>query len=255
MFEKTKRLTTEDLDNMAKSCKYDYQITDVEKVIVDQEEKDEDEVPILLPKHPFRMIIVGRSGSGKTILTLNMLVKFLKYDCLYIICTTAKLQKKYDLFCDLAELFPSKFKIIDNLKNFSVNKVNKNKKNMILCDDLNELPDKELIKINDLFIRGRHHNCSIIYLSQYFYRIPVRSRGSANYFVFFKVNSEKDKARIFKDVASDLSSEQFLQLFNEATEESNGAEPFSCFVVDTNEKNISLRFRKNFKQLFLDNLS
>ena len=91
------------------------------------------------------------------------------------------------MFRDLYSEFISLYRTIK----LHINKISKNKRNMILCDDLNELPDKELIKINDLFIRGRHHNCSIIYLSQYFYRIPIRSRGSANYFIFFKLNSEK----------------------------------------------------------------
>jgi hypothetical protein len=50
-----------------------------------------------------------------------------------------------------------------------------------------------------------------------------------------------------------LDKNQFLKLFNEETEESEGCEPYSCFVVDTNEKKISMRYCKNFLQLFLDN--
>ena len=255
-FEKTKRLTTDDLSEMAQKCKYDWEINDIEKVMVDHKEKEEEDVHEnpLIPVHPFRMIVVGRSGSGKTILTLNLLVKFLKYDCLYLICTTANLQTKYDLICDLANLFPSKFKVIEDLKKFDINKINKNKKNLILCDDLNELPDNELLKITLLFSKGRHYNCSIIYLSQYFYRVGVRARGSASHFVLFVVNSEKDKRRIFRDVANDLTPDQFLKLFNEATEVCDGADKFSCFVVDNTQSKLCLRFRKNFVNLFLDNL-
>ena len=37
---------------------------------MDVKEEEDDEL-LLLPKHPFRAIIVGRSGSGKTVLTLT----------------------------------------------------------------------------------------------------------------------------------------------------------------------------------------
>lgn len=256
-FEKTKRLTSNDLQDMAHECRYKWEINDIEGVMVDEKEKKEEEddsIHPLLPQHPFRMITVGRSGSGKTIMTLNLLVKYLKYDCLYLICTTANLQKKYDLICDLALTFPTKFKVIEDLKKFDLKQINKNKINLILCDDLNELPDNELLKINLLFCKGRHYNCSIIYLSQYFYRIGVRARGSASHFVFFAVNSEKDKRRIFRDIANDLSPDQFLKLFNEATEISDGADKFSCFVVDNTQSKLCMRFRRNFVSLFLDNL-
>lgn len=256
MFNKTKRLTTDDLADMARKCRHEFEVTDVENVLKnDKDEKEEeDDDLLLLPKHPFRAIIVGRSGSGKTVLTLNLLFKWLKYDTIYIICSTVHLQKKYELFCDLAELFPSKFKMYENMNSFSLKQVAKTKKNLILLDDLQELDNKQLNRVNDLFVRGRHSNCSVIFLAQTFYRVPIRCRGSANLFIFFKVNSEKDKARIHRDVCGDLDKNQFLKLFNEATEECLGADPFSYFVVDTEEKNMSLRYRKNFKQLYMDNL-
>lgn len=255
-FEKTKRLTSNDLQDMARLCKYDWCINDVEKVIVEEEkeQEEEDEANILLPKHPFRAIICGRSGSGKTIMTLNLLCKWLKYDTIYIVCSTVKLQKKYELFCDLADIYPSKFKVIESMSNFSLKNVKKTNRNLILFDDLQELDNKNLSRVNDFYVRGRHSNCSVIFLAQTFYKVPIRCRGSADIFVFFKVNSEKDKTRIHKDVCGDLDKEQFLTLFNEATEENEGAEPYSCFVVDTNEKKICMRYRKNFKSLYLDNL-
>ena len=112
MFEKTKRLKVEDLQNMATSCKHEFNVTDVERVIKEEkEEEEEDPDLLLLPKHPSRIIITGRSGSGKTVLTLNLLFKWLKYDCLYIVCSTVRLQPKYEMICDLALLYPAKFRI------------------------------------------------------------------------------------------------------------------------------------------------
>ena len=256
MFEKTKRLTTEDLDNMAKSCKYDWYINNVEDVIIDKKNDADDPNEFLTVKHPFRMIVIGRSGSGKTILTMNLLLKYLKYDCLYVICSTVKLQPKYDLICDLAELFPSKFHVLTSLNSFDINKVNKNKRNIILLDDIQELDEANMKKVNNIYVRGRHHNISVIWLGQSYYKTPIRSRGSANIFVFFKVNSTKELRRIHGEVCSDLSTDAFTKLFREATEEQEGDpnSKFGCLVIDTEQKQDCLRYRRNFKQLYLQNL-
>ena len=255
MFEKIKRLKVEDLQNMATSCKHEFNVTDVERVIKEEkEEEEEDPDLLLLPKHPSRIIITGRSGSGKTVLTLNLLFKWLKYDCLYIVCSTVRLQPKYEMICDLALLYPAKFRIFESMKTFNLKMVNKNKKNLVLFDDLQELDNKELNNVNDFFVRGRHSNCTVLFLAQTFYRVPIRCRGSANVFIFFKVNSVRDKARIHKEVCGDLDKDTFLKIFDAATEESNGQNEYGYFVVDTDEKDLSTRYRMNFKQLFLDNL-
>ena len=219
MFQKTKRLTIDDLSEMAGSLRYDWSIDNVEDVIVDKSKEDEDVNEFLTAKHPFRAIIIGRSGSGKTILTMNLLLKYLKYDCIYIICSTVHLQPKYDLIVDCANLFPSKFKLFTSMNAFQLTKVNKQKKNLVLIDDIQELDDKNMRKVNELYVKGRHHNISVIWLGQNYYKCPIRARGSANMFVFFKVNSSRELGRIHSEVCSDLSREGFEKLFREATEE------------------------------------
>ena len=256
MFQKTKRLNTDDLFNMADSCKHEWNISNVEEVICDKKNDDEDPNEFLTFKHPFRAVIIGRSGSGKTILTMNLLLKYLKYDCLYVICSTVRLQPKYDMIVDLAELFPSKFRILETMSSFHLKNVNKNKRNIVLLDDIQELDDANMRKVNELFVKGRHHNISTIWLGQNYYKCPIRARGSANNFIFFKVNSSRELGRIHSEVCSDLSREAFEKLFREATEEQEGDEnsKFGCLVIDTEQKQDCLRYRRNFKQLYLDNL-
>lgn len=256
MFEKTKRLNTNDLFNMADSCKFDWNINNVENIICDKKNDCEDPNEFLTAKHPFRAVIIGRSGSGKTILTMNLLLKYLKYDCLYVVCSTIRLQPKYDLIVDLAELFPSKFRLFESMSSFHLNKVDKRKRNIVLLDDIQELDDSNMRKVNELFVKGRHHNISTIWLGQNYYKTPIRARGSANMFIFFKVNSSRELGRIHSEVCSDLSREAFEKLFREATEEKQGDEnsKFGCLVIDTEQKQDCLRYRRNFKQLYLENL-
>ena len=187
---------------------------------------------------------------------MNLLLKYLKYDCLYVVCSTIRLQPKYDMIVDLAELFPSKFRLFETMSSFHLKKVDKNKRNIVLLDDIQELDDTNLRKVNELFVKGRHHNISTIWLGQNYYKTPIRARGSANAFVFFKVNSSRELGRIHSEVCSDLSREAFEKLFREATEENDSDEnsKFGCLVIDTEQKENFLRYRRNFKQLYLDNL-
>tara|TARA_B110001450_G_scaffold175152_1_gene163571 strand:+ start:936 stop:1709 length:774 start_codon:yes stop_codon:yes gene_type:complete len=256
MFEKTKRLTTEDLEHMASSVKYDWSIDNVEDVIVDKSKDEEDMNEFLTAKHPFRAVIIGRSGSGKTILTMNLLLKYLKYDCIYVICSTVHLQPKYDLIVDCANLFPNKFKLFTTMSAFKLSKVNKKNKNLVLLDDIQELDEKNMRKVNELFVRGRHHNVSVIWLGQNYFKCPIRARGSANMFCFFKVNSSRELGRIHSEVCSDLSREAFDKLFREATEEQpdDPKSKFGCLVIDTEQTEDCMRYRRNFKQLYLCNL-
>ncbi|GFX48864.1 uncharacterized protein TNCV_902461 [Trichonephila clavipes] len=58
----------------------------------------------LLPKHPFRLLIVGASGTGKTNLLLNFIYDYLEFDNLFVCAKDmyepkyAKLKEKYTMF-------------------------------------------------------------------------------------------------------------------------------------------------------------
>jgi ABC-type dipeptide/oligopeptide/nickel transport system ATPase component len=66
----------------------DCMITDFSSILIQND--DEDDMPpyrqkhFLLPSKTFRMLLVGPSGSGKSNLLMNFLLKFLYYDKIYI---------------------------------------------------------------------------------------------------------------------------------------------------------------------------
>lgn len=240
-----RKLNCEVLSNLANK-NLDWNINDVEQIIYDEEQKPEDPNEFLTFKHPARLLVVGKSNSGKSVMALNLIIKYLKYDTLTLIGPTIKLQKKYDLFVDLSELFPVKFRIYDGLKTFKLNNINKNKRNLIVLDDIQELKDVELLKLNTLYNKGRHYNCSTIYLGQTFFRIPIRSRSSASHFIFFANTSKKDMGRIHAELCNEMDKETFVKMFEEATDPIT----HSFLVIDDTTPHEHLRYRKNFKQLF-----
>ena len=250
---KTKRLTSDDMRNMARSGNNEWVINDVVDVLnndkVKEEIPEEEKNEYLCPVHPFRLCVIGRSGSGKSCLVLNMLFKYLRYDNFVLISKTARLQEQFEVICDLAELFPSKFKIFENVLSFQLKDVAKTKKTIIVVDDYQEESEKEQLYINKLFIKSRHYNCSTIYLAQSYFKISQRSRASANYFIFFRINSTKEINRIHKEIAGEMTQEEFHDLFITATDADG--ECWSYLMVDTNAKTIHEKFRKNMKCVYM----
>ena len=128
-----------------------------------------------MPSDTFRMLICGNSGSGKTNLLYHMLMKpLLYYDRIHLYAKNLEQQKYKDmiqtltdisnsvgynvLVCSNDDIIP-----VEELKDDDAQKI------VIFDDFICEKNQKPLI---DYFIRGRHKNCSVIYLSQSFYKTP-----------------------------------------------------------------------------------
>jgi len=178
-----------------------------------------------------------------------MLCKYLRYDNFVLISKTARLQEQFEVICDLTEILHSKFKIYENVLNFQLKDVAKTKKTIIVVDDYQEESDTEQLYINKLFIKSRHYKCSTIYLAQSYFKISQWSRSSANYFIFFRIHSTKEINRIHKEIAGELTQEQFHDLFITATDADG--ECWSYLMVDTNAKTIHEKFRKNMRCVYI----
>ncbi|GIY65909.1 uncharacterized protein CDAR_317341 [Caerostris darwini] len=184
---------------------YAFEIENYDKPI----EEEANQNP-LLPYHKFRLIIIGKSGSGKTTVMLNIIRKIMdNFDVLYICAKNIhepKYQKliddytKYediekediDLICKklskkdkkaLLEDF-QKYKketvFVSDLSEFiTFEDLDETKKNLIVFDDC--LLEKDQSLIEQLYLQGRHKNASNIYLAQCYFPIPKVIRDNSNY--------------------------------------------------------------------------
>lgn len=119
-----------------------------------------------MPGRCFRMLICGPSGSGKTNTLMHMIYKSLNYDKIYLYAKNLE-QSKYQNLMDT-------FKPISNEAGYDIIEASydkiipvseltdDNQKLVIFGDFVCEKNQKPLI---DYFIRCRHKNCSVIYLS------------------------------------------------------------------------------------------
>jgi Ni2+-binding GTPase involved in maturation of urease and hydrogenase len=203
---------------------------------------------ILAPLWPFRLLICGSSGCGKTNLLMNLIYNYLYYNKIYIYAkdlTESKYQMLQDFFEEVNETMNDKTGEDFQVATFSSSKddivnvddLDKEYQNLIIFDDFVTEADQHLII--DLFIRSRKKNCSVIYLTQSYFSTPKDIRLQCNYFIFYNISKERELLNIQKDHCLDVDKYTFKEYFIKAT-----LEPYNFFLIDKKSK--ELRFRKNF---------
>lgn len=193
-----------------------------------EEEKPKSTVsnPPLMPQHPFRLVDAGASGSGKTTIIFNALVKGdLLFDKLYIYARDiyehkyTTLIKHYigiatEMGIDIGDLLV----VGDNGKDIvKVDELDSGKVNLIIFDDW--ITDKKTMEgvIADHWIRGRKKNASYCFLSQSYYDIPKKIRLNSDYFILFRFPESKANQMIVSEQKGDMEYDEFKRLFNIAT--------------------------------------
>ena len=139
-----------------------------------------------IPDHPYRILIIGGSGSGKTNVLLNLIEKQPDIDKIYLYAKDLyeakyqyliKIREKVriDHHNDLRAYIEYSNDMRDVYK--YINYYNPDRKNKILIVFDNMIADmihnKKLDSIvTELFIRGRKLNISFVFMTQSYFKIP-----------------------------------------------------------------------------------
>jgi len=210
----------------------------------------------LVPQHPFRLLVIGPSGSGKSNLVTNLIVKDLHFDQLYIFARDLS-EDKYEylkaFFADLESKLKQKLNRKDitlahfhsDLKNIpDIDKFDVNKQTLMVFDDL--VLEKDQEKIKEIFLRGRKKNISTIYISQSFFKVPKMIRLNSNYVILFDVGSKREMQAIASTFAYRISFPLFQRLYKFIIQQ-----PFGYMVIDcTNSKDLTKHIRNGFDGRF-----
>ena len=139
-----------------------------------------------IPDHPFRILIIGSSGSGKTNALLNLINNQPDIDKIYLYAKDPY-EKKYqylinkreevglDHFNDPKAFIEYSNDIQDVYKNIEDYNLGKERKILIVLDDMvaDMINNKKLNPIvTELFIRGRKLNISIVFITQSYFKVP-----------------------------------------------------------------------------------
>lgn len=244
-----KNRTKINIKNFKEPNKLDfYNFDDIIKADPDIETLDITQNEDFLPKHPFRMIINGASGSGKTNQLLNLLfhdVYALNYHKVYLYAKDFS-EDKYTWIIKEFESIANRCKVpLDDIFVYSdkldeivdVDDLDKKKMNLIIFDDL--VNEKNQNKIGELYLRGRKKNASSIYLSQYYHQVPKLVRKNINYLIFFKPTTKREVDTLFTDYGCD-DTKTFRKLVDDATNEHN------FLFIDVNNKKKPFKYRCNY---------
>ena len=104
--------------------------------------------------------------------------------------------------------------------------------------------------LSNFSIKHRHYNCSMIYLVQHFTGISRCIRVNSSIIMLFKTHDEKVLDEIAKEVAGEVSKEDFKKLYEFATKK-----PYNFLLISLNA-NDDDKFRRNFnKRLTISNIN
>ena len=139
-----------------------------------------------IPDHPFRILIVGGSGSGKTNAVLNLINNQPDIDKIYLYAkVTHEAKNQYlinkrekvglDHFKDPKAFIKYSNDMQDVYKNIEDYNPNKKRKVLKVFDDIiaGIINNKRLNPIvTELFIRGRKLDISIVFIIQSYFKVP-----------------------------------------------------------------------------------
>lgn len=192
-------------------------------------------------KLPFRMCVVAPSGSGKTNFVVNLIALFSQGKGSFADITIITRNKDEPLYKYL-ELRSEQIIIKEGMEHIpQLDKMSKEDNHLVVFDDL--VLAKDQSRIENYYIRARKLNCSVIYLSQSYYRIPKIIRNNCNYLVILKMSGQREVNMIMSEFGLGVTKEQLVAIYNYAT-----AEKFQPLVVDMDE-DPSKRFRKGLLEI------
>lgn len=194
-------------------------------------------------KLPFRMIIAGNSGSGKTQTLLNLLYNMPDTFEKIFIVTKCKDEPLYNYLED--KLGDEGVSIKEGITELpDLDSLDKTQNNLIVLDDLVNEPAKQQRPIQDYFIRARKKNCSLIYISQSFYQVPKLIRDNITYLIIKQVSSMKNLTMICRECSLGIDKKQLKEIYDDATQSKQD------FLLIDLEGDKDTRFRKNLDQSY-----
>ena len=208
-----------------------------------------------IPDHPYRILITGGSGSGKTNLLLNLIENQLDIDKIYLYEKDPYGSKYQYLinkregaginhFNDPKAFIEYSNDMHDVYKNIDDYNLDKGNKILIVFDDMiaDMIYNKKLNSVvTELFIRGRKLNISLVFITQSYFKVPKDVKLNASHFFIAKISNKRELQQIAINNSSDINTKDFANIYRKCTDE-----PYSFLVDDTTlASNNPLKFRKN----------
>ena len=191
---------------------------------------------------PFRMLIIGPSGSSKTNTLLHLINNLHPIDKIYLYAKDID-EKKYQFLINKREQAglqnlndPKAFieysnDMVDVFDNINDYNKNRDKKVLIIFDDMiTDIMRSKKFKaiVKELFIRCRKLIISNVFITQSYFRTPEDPRLNSTHYIQVKIDSKKELKSIAEEKSGYLDYKDFLKIYNYCTKE-----PYSFMMIDT----------------------
>ena len=192
--------------------------------------------------HPYRILIIGGSGWGKTNALLNLINNQSDIDkiCLHV---KDPYEAKYQFLITKRESTglkhfndPKVFIEYSNdmqavYKNIDEYNVDKERKKLIVFDDMivDMINNTKLNSIvTESFIKSRESTISLVFIIQSHFKVPKDVRLNSIHFFIMKIPNKRELQEIALNHLSEINFKDFIKIYKKCT-----AEPYSFLVNDT----------------------
>ena len=188
-----------------------------------------------IPDHPYRILIVGGSGSGKTNALLNLMKDQPDIDKIYLYAKDWY-EAKYQYLINMREktglnhyddhkaFMEYSIDMQDVYKNIEECNPGKKRKVLIVFDDIiaDKINNNKLNPVaTESFIRGRKFNIS-------YFRVPKDVGLNSTPFFIMKIPNERELKQIALNHSADINHKDFTKVYRKCI-----SEPYSFLVNDT----------------------
>ena len=218
--------------------------------IVNNNNEEHNEKWLYTPDHPYKILIIGGSGSGKTNALLNLINEQKDSDKIYLYAKHLS-EPKYEFLIKNRENAGLKYLNDSNAfiecsntmanvyENIDYYNLSRKRQVLIIFDDI--MTNKKFQSIiKELFVRYRKLNVSLVFITQSCFSFPKDVRLNSTHYLTIKINNRKELQNIAINHSTDIAYKDFIKIYRECTKE-----PYSFLTVDTTLPSSNpLKFRK-----------
>jgi ABC-type dipeptide/oligopeptide/nickel transport system ATPase component len=193
-------------------------------------------------KLPFRMIICGSSGSGKTQTLMSLIYNMPDTFENIFIATKNKDEPLYNYVEEKLGKKGLKIYEIDKDGLPDLDKLDKTQQTLLVMDDL--VGEKNQKPMEQYFLRARKKNCSLVYITQSYYAVPKMIRNNMTYLIIKQISSMKNLTMIAREFDLGLPKEVLVNMYKDATADKQN------FLMMDLEGDPKEKFRKGFSDIY-----
>ena len=180
-----------------------------------------------IPDHPYRILIIGVSGSGKTNTLLNLINNQPDIDKIYLYAKDPYGDKYQFLikkrestglrhFNDPKAFIEYSNDMQDGYKNINHYNPDKENKIVIVFDDMiADMINNKILNsiVTELFIRGRKINISLVFITQSYFKVPKDVRLNTTHFFIMRIPNKRELQQIAINHSSDMVFKDFVKIY------------------------------------------